>query len=151
LPVQRLAGCCDGKSGSESSGAKLGGSSAWRKDSTDSDVFDEIGIDLRALEEGLEGAVEEVGCLRVFEAAFAALSDWGAEGACYDDLWKTLSAWSHSRIRRRIATERATRGSPAHSRHQVALTSSPFFSNKLALPFFFPKPVLVLDPTPPFI
>ena len=97
---------------------------AWRKDSTDSDVFDEIGIDLRALEEGLEGAVEEVGCLRVFEAAFSTFRDGCAESAGYDNLSRTVSQML-------ITVNRSPR------------TSSAFFSNKLALPF------LLAPPAPP--
>jgi hypothetical protein len=51
---------------------------------------------VRALDEGFEGAVEEVGGVRVFEAAFAAFCDGGTEGAGYDDLEANLLASSRA-------------------------------------------------------
>jgi hypothetical protein len=86
LPVQRFGGCGDGEAGGEGSGAELGSSAAGCEDGTDGDVFDEVGIDFRALEEGFESAVEEVGGGGVFETAFATFSYCSAEGACYDNL-----------------------------------------------------------------
>jgi hypothetical protein len=61
LSVQRLDGGCDGKSGGEGSGAEFGGSTTGGEDGTDGDVFDEAGVDLGALNQGFEGAGEEVG------------------------------------------------------------------------------------------
>jgi hypothetical protein len=86
LSVQRLDGGCDRESGSESGGAELGCATAGGEDGADSDVFDEVGVDFGALDEGFEGAAEEVGGLRVFEASFAAFGEGGAKGACNDDL-----------------------------------------------------------------
>jgi hypothetical protein len=86
LPVDRLCGCGYGKAGGEGGGAELGGSTAGSEDGADGDVFDEFGVDAGALDEGFEGADEEVrrGC--VFEAAFAAFCDGGSESTCYDNL-----------------------------------------------------------------
>jgi len=86
LPVQRLYSRCDGETGGKSSRAELGSSTAGCEDRADSDVFDKFGVDLGAFDEGFEGAEEEVGGLSVFEATFAALCEWCAEGACYNDL-----------------------------------------------------------------
>lgn len=90
LSVQRLARCCDREAGSKSSSAELGSATAWCKDGTDSDIFNELGVDLGAFEERLECAVEEVGCLGIFEATLSTLGEGCAESACYDDLIATL-------------------------------------------------------------
>jgi hypothetical protein len=88
LAVQRLARGCDGKAGGESGSTELGSSTARGEDGANSNVFDEAGINLGACKESSEGAVEEVGSLSVFEAAFSALGDGRAESACYDNLRK---------------------------------------------------------------
>jgi hypothetical protein len=90
LAVQRLARSCDGKAGGESGSTELGGSTARGEDGANSNIFDEAGINLGACKESSEGAVEEVGSLSVFEAAFSALGEGRAESACYDNLGKQL-------------------------------------------------------------
>jgi hypothetical protein len=91
LPVQRLGRGCDGETSGECSGAELGRATTWCEDGTDGNVFDEVRVDLRAFEEGLESASEEVGCLRVLEATLSALCDGSTESACYDDLMEVLA------------------------------------------------------------
>jgi hypothetical protein len=61
LSVERLDSGCDGKTGGESSGTEFGSSTAGCENGTDGDVFDELGVDLRAFDEGFESASEEVG------------------------------------------------------------------------------------------
>lgn len=86
LPVQALNGCGDGEAGGEGSGTKLSGTSTGGKDRADSDVLDKVGVDSRALDEGLEGAVEEVGALGVLEAALSTLGDGCTKSTCNNDL-----------------------------------------------------------------
>ena len=86
MSVQRFDGCGCWEAGSEGSGTELGCAASWSEDGADSDVFDEVGVDAGALEERFVGAMEEVGGLRVFEAAFSALGEGSAEGAGNDDL-----------------------------------------------------------------
>jgi hypothetical protein len=86
LPVQALCCGCGREASGEGGGAELGCTASWGEDSANSNVFDEVGIDAGALDEGLVGAVEEVGCLGVFEATLSALCDGGTECAGYDNL-----------------------------------------------------------------
>lgn len=92
MAIERADAGCDGESGGDGCGAEFGGSAAWGEDAADCNVFDEVGVDPRAGDYGFEGADEEVGGLGVFEAAFAAFCEWGAEGAGYDDLERCLLA-----------------------------------------------------------
>ena len=71
---------------SEGCGAELSGTATAWKDGTDSDVLDEGRVDLGALDEGLEGADEEVGSWGVLESSFSALGEWSAESAGNDDI-----------------------------------------------------------------
>ena len=87
LSVQALDGGTNGEAGRKGSSTELGCTAARGEDGADGDVFDELGVDTGALDEGLEGAVEEVGGLGVFEATLATLCDGCAEGACYYNLW----------------------------------------------------------------
>jgi hypothetical protein len=57
LPVQALCRCGDGEASSKSRGTELGRTATWGKDGTDSDIFDEVGVDARTLDKGLEGTV----------------------------------------------------------------------------------------------
>jgi hypothetical protein len=91
LPVQALDGGSDGEAGCEGSGAELGCATAGGEDGADGDIFDELGVDAGAFDQSLEGAVEKVGRLGVFETTFATLCDGRAEGAGYDDLLKCKS------------------------------------------------------------
>jgi hypothetical protein len=86
LSVQALGCGCGWESSGEGSSAELGCTTAWSEDGTDSNVFDEASIDAGALKEGLVDAVEEVGRLCVFEAAFSALGESSAKRAGYDNL-----------------------------------------------------------------
>lgn len=86
MPVQALCCGCGREAGGEGCGAELGCATSWGEDSANSNVFDEVGIDAGALDEGLVGAVEEIGCLGVFEATLSALCDGGTECAGYDNL-----------------------------------------------------------------
>jgi hypothetical protein len=61
LTIQRLARGCHWEASCKSSGAEFGRSTAWGKDSSDSNIFDERRIDLRALEEGFESTDKEIG------------------------------------------------------------------------------------------
>jgi len=86
LSVQRFDGCGDGEASGEGGSPEFGCAASWSEDGANGDVFNEVGIDFGAGDEGGEGVVEEVGGGGVFEAAFAAFSDGGAEGAGDDDL-----------------------------------------------------------------
>jgi hypothetical protein len=86
LPVQALDSCGDREASCERSCAELSGSAARGENGANGNVFDELGIDARALDEGLEGAVEEVGALGVLEATRATLCDGSSEGAGDDYL-----------------------------------------------------------------
>jgi hypothetical protein len=90
LSVQALD--CGGswEAGCESSSTELSGSTTWCKHTSDCDIFDEGGINLGALDQGLEGTVEEVRASCVLEATFTTLGEGGAEGAGYDDLRASL-------------------------------------------------------------
>jgi hypothetical protein len=88
LSVQRFGGCGGREARGESGCAEFGCAAAWGEDGADGNVFDEVGVDTGALDEGFVGAVEEVGCLRVLEAAFSALGESGTESAGYDNLLK---------------------------------------------------------------
>lgn len=96
LPVQRLDGGRAREASGESGSAELGGSTAGSKNIAHSDVFDEGGVDSRALDEALESSDEEVSAGGVFEAATAALCDGGAEGCGDDDVVGVLldHAWA---------------------------------------------------------
>jgi hypothetical protein len=94
LPVQRLGGGCDGEASREGSSAEFGRTAARSEDSADGNVLDEVGIDLRAFEQGFESAVEEVGGLSVLETTLSTLGEGSAESAGYDDLWNELSVES---------------------------------------------------------
>lgn len=98
MPVQAL--CCGsgGESGGKGCSAELGCATAWSEDGADSDVFNEVGVDAGALDEGLVGAVEEVGRLCVLEAALSALCDGCAERARYDNLSTCRQHKASSRI-----------------------------------------------------
>lgn len=117
LPVYALCGRGDGEAGGERGGAELGGTASGGEHGADGDVLDEVGVDAGALDEGFEGAVEEVRRGRVFEAAFAALGDGRAEGACYDDLGTV-----------RMGIKVCIQGNQG-------LTSSGFFSRRACFPF----------------
>jgi hypothetical protein len=86
LPVQALCCGCGREAGGEGCRAEFGCAASWGEDGADSNVFDEVGINAGALDESFVGAVEEVGCLRVFEAALSALGDGGTKRAGYDNL-----------------------------------------------------------------
>jgi len=86
LPVQALDGCGDGEAGCKGCSAEFCCASTRGKDGADGNVFDKAGVDTGALDEGLEGAVQEVGALCVFEATLATLCDGSAESAGDDDL-----------------------------------------------------------------
>jgi len=117
LPVERLDGRGVREAGGEGGGAELGCAAAWRQDGADGDVFDEGGVEGGALEEGAEGAVEEVGGCGVFEAAFAALCDGGSESAGYDDLellcqmmLRCLGGDVRMRLSRHVMLDRCSHG-----------------------------------------
>ena len=86
LPVQALNSSGGREAGSKGGSTELGCAAAWSEDSTDGDVFDELGVDAGALNEGFVSAVEEVSCLCVFEATLATLCEGCAKRAGYDDL-----------------------------------------------------------------
>lgn len=86
LSVEALGGGCDGEAGGEGCCAELGCTATGCEDGSDGDVFDEVGIDARTLDEGFEGAGQEISGGCVFESAFAAFGDGCSEGACYNDL-----------------------------------------------------------------
>lgn len=86
MSVQRLDSSCNRETGSESSSAELGSAATGCKDSTDGNVFNELVVNLGALNEGLESSMEEVGRLSIFETSLSALGEWSTEGTCYDDL-----------------------------------------------------------------
>jgi hypothetical protein len=100
LSVQRLARGCDGKASCKSSSTELGSSTSWCKYSANGNVFDELGVDLGALDKGLECAGEEIGRLGVFETTLTALSEGSAESACYNDLVSCQYSALHSPMAR---------------------------------------------------
>ena len=59
---------------------------ARRQHGADGDVFDERGIDLGAGDERLQAVHEQVGGRGVFERAFAAFGEGGAQRAGHDDI-----------------------------------------------------------------
>jgi hypothetical protein len=86
LPVQALCCGCGREASGEGCGAEFGCATSWGEDGADGDVFDEVGVDARALDKSFVGAVEEVGCLGVFEAALLALGEGCTERTGYDNL-----------------------------------------------------------------
>jgi hypothetical protein len=90
LPVQALDRGGRWESGCKSCTTELGGATTWCKHTPDGNIFDEGGIDLGALDECLEGTVEEVSTGCVFETTLSTLGEGGTEGACYDDLGTLL-------------------------------------------------------------
>jgi hypothetical protein len=99
LSVQALCGGGGREACGQSGSAEFRCAAAGSEDGADGYVFDEVGVDAGALDEGFVGAVEEVGGLCVFEAAFSAFCNGGAEGACYDDLGSMeLVDFSHNGV-----------------------------------------------------
>jgi hypothetical protein len=86
LPVQTLDSSRSREASGKSGSTELGSAATWSEDSTDGDVFDELGVDAGALDEGFVSAVEEVSCLCVFETTLAALCEGCAKRAGYDNL-----------------------------------------------------------------
>jgi hypothetical protein len=86
LPVEGLCGRCDGEAGCEGSSAEFGCTTTGGKDRADGNIFDEIGVYSRALDECFEGTMEEISGCRVFEATPAAFRDGCSERASYDDI-----------------------------------------------------------------
>lgn len=86
MSVQSLDCGCDGESSCKSSGTELSSSTTGGENGADRDIFDEAGVDLGALDEGLEGTEEEIGSGGVLEATLSTLGDGCAESASYDDL-----------------------------------------------------------------
>jgi hypothetical protein len=100
LPVQRLDGGRARETSSKSRSAELGGTTAGGEHITNGDVFDETGIDARALKQALESTDEEISTSGVLEAATAALGDGCAEGSGNDDVVGVFLnyAWSAGSI-----------------------------------------------------
>lgn len=92
MPVQALDSRCDGEASGKSSGTELGCAATRSEDSTNGDIFDEVGVDLGARDQSLESTSEEVSGLGVLEATLATLGEWSAKSACDDDLCNILSA-----------------------------------------------------------
>jgi hypothetical protein len=90
LAIERPDGCGDGESSCDGSGTKFSGTTAWGKHAADSNVLNEVGVDAGAVDEGFEGADEEVGGLGVFETAFAAFGEGSAESAGHYDIIRML-------------------------------------------------------------
>lgn len=86
LAVESADGRGLGEAGDEGSGAHLGGTASGCEHLADADVLDQLGVDLGALDQALEGAGHQVSGLRVLEAALTALGEGGTETCRYDDL-----------------------------------------------------------------
>jgi hypothetical protein len=102
LPVQALCGGCGREAGGEGCGAEFGCAASWGENGADGDVFDEVGVDARALDEGFVGAVEEVRCLGVFEATLSALGEGGTERAGYYNLSRWLLVYYSNDEKKRV-------------------------------------------------
>lgn len=86
MSVQALDGGSLGETSNESSSTELGGTGTRCKDGTDSNVFDDLGIDTGAVDQTLEDTSEDIGGGGILEATLAGFGDGGTEGTGDDDV-----------------------------------------------------------------
>lgn len=86
LSVDRTHGRLLCEAGDKSGGAELSGTGTRRKHVADGDVLDERGVDLGAVDDGLQDTGEKVASGGVLEATLAALGEGGTAGGSDDDL-----------------------------------------------------------------
>lgn len=86
LSVQRLDSGADGKASSQSGGTELGGATSGRQDRADSDIFDEGRVNLRSVDERLEGTDEQVCGRGVLESSLTTLCERCSQSSRYDNL-----------------------------------------------------------------
>ena len=63
--------------------------SRW-EDRANCNIFNKVRVDLGPGDQGFEGMGQEVSSCSVFESAFTAFGEGGAEGTCYDDIVRRL-------------------------------------------------------------
>lgn len=86
LAVEGVDGGGVGEAGNESGSAHLGGATTGGEDGADNDILDQGGVDLGALDDGLEGTSHQVGGGCVLEATLSTSCDGRPEGSGNDDL-----------------------------------------------------------------
>jgi hypothetical protein len=86
LSVQGLDGSRHREAGREGRSTEFGGATSWGQDGADSDILDEGGVNLRAVDERLEGSDKQICSGSVLETSLAALCDGRPEARCHDDL-----------------------------------------------------------------
>ena len=78
------------KAGGQGRGAELGCARARAQDVAYTDVFDEVGVDAGSLDQGLQGAVQQVRGVCVFETTLAAFCESCAQRAGHYDVVGSL-------------------------------------------------------------
>lgn len=91
LSIECASGSALGEASEEGGGAHLGGTTAGGEDGANADILNEVGVNLGALEDGLQDTGHEVGGLGILEATLATLGEGGTAAGGDDDLGSFLS------------------------------------------------------------
>lgn len=109
LAVERADGSRLGETSVQAGGAHLGSATAGSQDGSDGDVLDEGGVDLGALNDGLEDASHQVGGGGILESALATAGEGSAASGGDNNIVRSLFEELLLTASGRVAGELATK------------------------------------------